>query len=178
MITWYKSAKSHSWRCSDFIVMYLMLRVRHRQCYVNIAFVILWYGACVVVVEPREYCQWENFNASCPAADEVVLMKTARYGRIRFGRCMREDHGSVGCAADVLAHLDRKCSGRRRCRMMIPDATLHSIHPCPKELMPYLEASYLCVRGTLPAPRQAASFDGLQPVLAACHCNFFFYIGK
>jgi len=24
----------------------------------------------------------------------------------------------------------------------------------------------------------AASFDGLQPVLAACHCNFFFYIGK
>ena len=77
-------------------------------------------------------------------------MKTARYGRIRFGRCMREDHGSVGCAADVLAHLDRKCSGRRSCRMMIPDATLHGIHPCPKELMPYLEASYLCVRGNLP----------------------------
>ena len=82
-------------------------------------------------------------------------MRTARYGRIRFGRCMREDHGSVGCAADVLSHLDRKCSGRRSCRMMIPDATLHGIHPCPKELMPYLEASYLCVRGNLrpPAPR-------------------------
>jgi len=57
------------------------------------------------------------------------------------------DVGSVGCAADVLGHLDRKCSGRRSCRMMIPDATLHGIHPCPKELMPYLEASYLCVKG-------------------------------
>jgi len=104
---------------------------------------------CVDMAEPREYCQWENFNASCPGRDEVVLMKTARYGRIRFGRCMREDHGSVGCAADVLAHLDRKCSGRRSCRMIIPDATLHDIHPCPKELMPYLEASYLCVRGNI-----------------------------
>jgi len=58
-----------------------------------------------------------------------------------------EDRGCVGCAADVLSHLDRKCSGRRTCRMVIPDATLHGIHPCPKELMPYLEASYLCVRG-------------------------------
>ena len=101
----------------------------------------------MVMLEAREYCQWENFNASCPRRDEVVLMRTARYGRIRFGRCMREDHGSVGCAADVLVHLDRKCSGRRSCRIMIPDATLHGIHPCPKELMPYLEASYLCVRG-------------------------------
>jgi len=50
---------------------------------------------------------------------------------VRFGRCMREDHGSVGCAADVLAHLDRKCSGRRTCQMMIPDATLHGIHTQP-----------------------------------------------
>jgi len=32
----------------------------------------------------REYCQWENFNASCPGRDEVVLMTSARYGRIRF----------------------------------------------------------------------------------------------
>jgi len=103
----------------------------------------------VVHAERREYCQWENFNASCPGRDELILMKTARYGRIRFGRCMREDHGSVGCAADVLSHLDRKCSGRRTCRIIIPDATLHGIHPCPKELMPYLEASYLCVRGNV-----------------------------
>jgi len=68
---------------------------------------------------------------------------------MRFGRCMREDHGSVGCSADVLAHLDRRCSGRRTCRLAIPDATLHANHPCPKELMPYLEASYSCVRRKL-----------------------------
>jgi len=71
--------------------------------------------------------------------------------------------GSVGCSADVTAHLDRRCSGRRSCQLTVPDATLHqrrhigaapgvsdatlhANHPCPKELMPYLEASYACVR--------------------------------
>lgn len=99
-------------------------------------------------LENNEYCQWETFNASC-GHDQLVVMQSARYGRMRFGRCMREDHGSVGCSADVLPYLDRLCSGRRTCQLVIPDATLHAIHPCPKELMPYLEASYSCVRGKL-----------------------------
>ena len=58
-----------------------------------------------------------------------------------------EDHGSVGCAADVRPYVAGRCSGRRRCRLDIPDASLHAAHPCPKELMPYLEASYSCVTG-------------------------------
>jgi len=94
----------------------------------------------------QEYCQWETFNASC-GSDEVILMHSARYGRMRFGRCMKEDHGSAGCAAVVLPQLDRKCSARRVCHLPIPDASMHSIHPCPKELMPYLEASYSCITG-------------------------------
>ena len=104
----------------------------------------------VACLEGVQYCQWETFNASCTSqTDHVILMTSARYGRMRFGRCMREDHGSVGCSADVLAHLDRRCSGRRTCQLSIPDATLHANHPCPKELMPYLEASYSCVRRKL-----------------------------
>ena len=95
-----------------------------------------------------EYCQWEVFNASCPGPDQLILMETARYGRMRFGRCMREDHGSVGCSANVRTYLDWKCSGRRRCQLLIPDAVLHAAHPCPKELMPYLEASYSCITGS------------------------------
>jgi len=67
--------------------------------------------------------------------------------RRRRARAPRPEvlRSSTGSAPVV----DRKCSGRRTCRMVIPDATLHGIHPCPKELMPYLEASYLCVRGTV-----------------------------
>ena len=96
--------------------------------------------------EIRQYCQWETFNATC-RPDEVAVMQSARYGRMRFGRCVREDHGHVGCSADVLGHLDQKCSGRHQCVMPIPDATLHQIHACPKELMSYLEAEYGCIKG-------------------------------
>ena len=112
-------------------------------------YIYIYIYICVFIVfftESNEYCQWETFNASC-GQEEVILMLSARYGRMRFGRCMREDHGSVGCSADVLAHMDRKCSGRRACQMTIPDATLHSSHQCPKEIMPYLEASYICIHG-------------------------------
>jgi len=95
-----------------------------------------------------EYCHFETFNASCAhLPGHVVVMTSARYGRMKFGRCLKEDHGSVGCSADVLPQLDRMCSGRPTCRVTIPDATLHNIHPCPKELMPYLEASYTCRPG-------------------------------
>jgi len=111
------------------------------------ATMIVYYKMACVFVEGVQYCQWETFNASCTSQpDHVILMTSARYGRMRFGRCMREDHGSVGCSADVLPHLDRRCSGRRTCQLSIPDATLHANHPCPKELMPYLEASYSCIR--------------------------------
>lgn len=60
---------------------------------------------------------------------------------------MKEDHGSVGCSADVIKHLDYLCSGRKHCQLNLPDPALHSVLDCPKEIMPYLEASYVCVHG-------------------------------
>jgi len=33
-----------------------------------------------------EYCKWETFNASCRSPDHVIVMRSARYGRMRFGR--------------------------------------------------------------------------------------------
>ena len=104
-------------------------------------------GVCTV--EVSEYCQWESFNATCSSAagDQVILMTSARYGRMRVGRCVREDHGSLGCYADVLRQLDARCSGRRTCSVYVPDPSLHDAQSCPKELMPYLETSYVCVTG-------------------------------
>ncbi|KAK2150343.1 hypothetical protein LSH36_410g03000, partial [Paralvinella palmiformis] len=94
----------------------------------------------------REYCQWETFNATC-SSNEIIFMKVANYGRMRFGRCVKENHGNIGCSSNVLPQLDRKCSGRHTCQLVIPDPMLHNIHPCPKELVPYLEASYICLPG-------------------------------
>ena len=77
-------------------------------------------AACVCVwIESRDYCQLETFYAACSGAGlgsdkplKVVSVLSARYGRMRQdGRCVMRDYGHVGCAADVLAHVDRLCSG-------------------------------------------------------------------
>jgi len=119
----------------------------------------MWFAVELVTSASTEYCQWEKFNASCRGTDDVILMLSGRYGRMRFGRCMREDHGSVGCSANVLAYLDRQCSGRRHCQLPVPDAVLHAMHRCPKEIMSYLEASYVCVTGKHGASLTATCFN-------------------
>ena len=97
-----------------------------------------------VSTELGEYCQLEMFHASC-APGHVVVMTSAVYGRMRIGRCVRQDYGFIGCSADVLRYADRLCSGRQICQF--PVAELHGNQPCPDDLTPYLEASYQCLPG-------------------------------
>jgi len=92
-----------------------------------------------------EYCQWESFNATCNRGS-VVVMQVARYGRMKHGRCADTDV-YIGCSADVLSQMDERCSGRQSCTMAIPDSALHQQQPCPNDMMAYLEASFICVRG-------------------------------
>ena len=55
----------------------------------------------------REYCNWETFTALCKPG-EVIVMTTAKYGRMRFGRYIRktyDDAGNpvdTGCDEDIL----------------------------------------------------------------------------
>ena len=95
--------------------------------------------------EPAEYCQWETFNATC-GPDEVVVMRTARYGRMRLGRCLVSEV-SIGCGSDVLLEADSRCSGRHHCTIQLPDPVLHRQQSCPKDMGAYLEASYTCLKG-------------------------------
>jgi len=94
---------------------------------------------------PTDYCQWEQLNASCPAG-HVIMMESARFGRMRLGRCIDTDV-FIGCSADVLTLLDTRCSGRPACRLALPDPALHQQQACPKDLVAYLEASYSCIDG-------------------------------
>ena len=73
-------------------------------------------------------------------------MHTARYGRMRVGRCLSTSY-FVGCYADVLPFMDDKCSGRQMCSMKILDTDLVKFQPCRKDLMAYMEASYICTPG-------------------------------
>ena len=88
------------------------------------------------------------FNASCELG-AAILMTYARYGRMRLSRCVKQDYGHVGCAADVIELADMRCSARRRCTIRVPDALLATTKPCPDDLKPYLEARYICVRGNI-----------------------------
>lgn len=116
---------------------------RRRLVLVTIEFYVLCRR--LLSVWPKEFCQFESFNASCNAG-HVILMTEAKYGRLHLGRCVSRDYGHVGCSADVIEILDRTCSGQRRCQLAVP--TLREVvQPCPKDLTSYLEASYTCIAG-------------------------------
>ena len=109
----------------------------------------------------REYCQLETFSARCRHGD-VVVMTTARFGRMRVGRCinassnsaalekvLQSDPNSLGCYADVLDYADRTCSGKTTCDIFVPNRDLLSTRPCFAQLTTYFEAAYQCVYGTV-----------------------------
>jgi len=98
---------------------------------------------------PKEYCYYETFDARC-SEDEVILMTSALYGRMRFGRCVKTNFGFMGCFTDVLDLLDRQCSGRRSCSVEVVEPTFDGVRPCNKELKCYLEVDYRCIRSTSP----------------------------
>ena len=95
---------------------------------------------------PVEVCQFETFNASCPTG-EVIVMETARYGRMRDGRCIKKLY-EMGCVRNVIEYADFKCSGKNRCRIQVSDIPVEGgVLPCDLDLTSYLEASYRCVQG-------------------------------
>ncbi len=57
----------------------------------------------------REYCNWETFSARCNQAGQVIVMQSAQYGRMKFGRCIRRAMDpdtktlhEIGCSEDIL----------------------------------------------------------------------------
>jgi hypothetical protein len=91
-----------------------------------------------------EYCETESFVADCKSADEVIIVQSAYFGRMRLGKCLTVNNGNLGCQLDVVDQLEAKCSGRRRCQ--VPVASIdHSMLPCTREVRGYLEASFVCV---------------------------------
>ena len=105
----------------------------------------------------HELCQWETMKARCRWNSEVIVMTSARWGRMKTGRCLNihpklmalnsDDPMFLGCSEDVLSLLDSKCSSKPSCDVVVPNADLDTITPCYEDLSRYLEASYTCVKG-------------------------------
>jgi len=103
----------------------------------------LWYNTVIV-----DYCQAQYFIANCSRPDQVVLVQSARYGRMTLGRCGTGGSTNVaGCSEDVLWYLDRRCSGRTHCKVYVADPVLHHLNPCASDYTAYLQAKYTCVSG-------------------------------
>lgn len=99
----------------------------------------------------EQYCDAEVFSPSC-AADEVVVVSEALYGRMRVGKCIEAEYAfSMGCASNVLPYLDLLCSGRRSCSVPIAAWNLlaNSQRNCTSKLQSYLEVHFSCIKGLI-----------------------------
>jgi hypothetical protein len=94
-------------------------------------------------------CDRDFLNISC-SAEQVILIESAWYGRMKVGRCVRQSLGYIDCRIDALSYVERWCSGRQRCVQRVPDDELHDTKPCPTDTVSYLETTYRCIRGNLP----------------------------
>jgi len=105
----------------------------------------------------NEICLLETMEARCRWNSEVIVMTSARWGRMKTGRCLNihpnllasvsNDPMFLGCSEDVLSILDMKCSSKPACDVVVPNPDLDTITPCYEDLTRYLEASYTCVKG-------------------------------
>ena len=93
----------------------------------------------------QEYCYGETFEAKCKE-DEVIVMKSASYGRMTLGRCVRKDLGYVGCRENVTNLVNKHCSGRSECRLEVMPTQFEGIESCPDELISYLQIEYICMK--------------------------------
>jgi len=103
----------------------------------------LWIIVYTAAASRADFCLHESFNASCRPGT-VVLMTSASYGRMRLGRCIVGDY-NIGCATNVVGYMHGQCTGRPACD--VPVRNLVDTHPCQRDFMSYLEATYTCIEG-------------------------------
>ena len=103
----------------------------------------------VIWVDQTDFCHSELFTAECSADDEILVVRNASYGRMRgTSRCLQSDPTSyIGCRTNVIKQADRMCSGRRSCRISIPNPSFEMVQPCPKTTRSYLEIVVECQKG-------------------------------
>src|SRR6218665_745894 len=102
----------------------------------------------LIFEDAKEYCHNEQFVAKCPDND-LILITSAMYGRMRVGKCVKEGFGYLECYADVTRHIHERCSGRPSCAIRVPDATLDGTKPCNEDLKSYLDVNFTCIKGKL-----------------------------
>ena len=87
----------------------------------------------------------EYFNPQCQP-EEVIIMESAKYGRMNVGKCIDSDR-ELGCYADVIDTFDNMCSFKKSCSVQVGSNDFESKSTCWDESLQYLEAAYVCRKG-------------------------------
>ncbi len=94
----------------------------------------------------QDFCFLENFEANCPEG-LAVRITLAELGRMRVGRCVRINHGHVGCKDDVTAHVQERCGNRNTCVFHVSELGA-LVQSCPANRLAYLYVEHECQIGT------------------------------
>nr|UCK81581.1 Gal-binding and CUB domains containing receptor 14 [Arenicola marina] len=112
----------------------------------------LMYSFSLICIHPcvseiQEVCAGETFEGRCES-DEVIVMKSARYGRMRLGRCVKVDLGYLGCSSNVLSLFDGWCSGKRSCDVAISKMNKQLVdrRSCIADITSHVEVAFACRR--------------------------------
>jgi len=98
-------------------------------------------------LDVAEVCPGETLRIQCPE-DHVIIPTSAMFGRMEVTRCI-DVKEFIGCRNDVLFLIDRWCSGRRQCEVVIPNPDLKQANEeCLRYLQMYLHVSYSCLQGS------------------------------
>ncbi|ESN98850.1 hypothetical protein HELRODRAFT_162310 [Helobdella robusta] len=123
----------------------------------------------------KEYCKWDSFETRC-LPDEIVVMESARYGRMSIGRCVKQAMGELGCSTDVIHYMDHVCTGRQQCKIIVPNPDIDKFNPCLKEVTSYLEASYSCRKGEIKSLFNMSSEDVISGDASECRLMKPFHV--
>ena len=113
--------------------------------YLNISVIIILVASVKGNIY-EEICQGDSFEPECPS-DTKVLIGTAKIGRVKYGKCLPEGTGPVGCFENVEGYLDSECFGKSDCTVYVPDRQLMAANPCSSAFTTHLEVSYDCISG-------------------------------
>ena len=94
----------------------------------------------------HEVCLPNVFEATC-TSEQIIMIKSARYGEMRKSSCRNSDNSNIGCKADATTIMDHLCSGKLSCTVDTFAAELNALKPCPPGSKPYLEVIYDCIKG-------------------------------
>ncbi len=105
---------------------------------------------CMYFIELEDVCDAETFDKTCHL-DQVLVIQSAKYGRMSLGTCITTGYGHVGCYKDVTDLVSRRCAGKQSCSMFVTrsDQELIEDYSCDKDLVSYMEIDTNCQSGKL-----------------------------